>query len=201
MSRKLYWTQIYLLNTSKYSHHNILLFTVQHLARLPLKLGHGWVITSHRKQFNIISYPHPGPRLNIKMMSYQYRKSHCGDKTVVRSSYLHNGIFYAGKTTYLYWIRALTSENTVSKISPMTYTAVHSIKPLIARFMGPTWRPSGADRTQVGPMLAPWTLLSGYNSNFVGNYGQHLDYDHDDSIKWYSYFTAIVVTDVKICHL
>ena len=33
---------------------------------------------------------------------------------------------------------------------------------LIARFMGPTWGPYGADRTQVGPMLAPWTLLSGY---------------------------------------
>ena len=27
--------------------------------------------------------------------------------------------------------------------------------------MGQTWGPSGADRTQVGPMLAPWTLLSG----------------------------------------
>ena len=25
--------------------------------------------------------------------------------------------------------------------------------------MGPTWGPSGADRTQVGPMLPPWTLL------------------------------------------
>ena len=32
---------------------------------------------------------------------------------------------------------------------------------LIIRFVGPTWGPSGADRTQVGPMLAPWTLLSG----------------------------------------
>ena len=32
---------------------------------------------------------------------------------------------------------------------------------LIKRFMGPTWGPSGADRTQLGPMLAPWTLLSG----------------------------------------
>ena len=31
----------------------------------------------------------------------------------------------------------------------------------IARLMGPTWDPSGADRTQVGPMLIPWTLLSG----------------------------------------
>ena len=32
---------------------------------------------------------------------------------------------------------------------------------LNARFMGPTWGPSGADRTQVGPTLAPCTLLSG----------------------------------------
>ena len=32
---------------------------------------------------------------------------------------------------------------------------------LIARFIGPTWGPPGADRTQVDPMLAPWTLLSG----------------------------------------
>ena len=49
----------------------------------------------------------PGPWFNIKILSYQYRKSHCGDKTVVRSSYLHNGISYTGKTTSLYWIGAL----------------------------------------------------------------------------------------------
>ena len=42
----------------------------------------------------------------IKMASYQYRKSHCGDKTILRSSYLHNGISYTGKTICLYWIRA-----------------------------------------------------------------------------------------------
>ena len=36
-----------------------------------------------------------------------------------------------------------------------------AITSLIAMFMGPTWGPSGADRTQVGPKLAPWTLLSG----------------------------------------
>ena len=40
------------------------------------------------------------------MTSYQYRKSHCGDKTAVRSSYLHNGISYTSKMTSLYWIRA-----------------------------------------------------------------------------------------------
>ena len=31
----------------------------------------------------------------------------------------------------------------------------HLNPPLIAMFMGPTWGPPGADRTQVGPMLAP----------------------------------------------
>ena len=31
----------------------------------------------------------------------------------------------------------------------------------IARFMGPTWDPPGSCRPQMGPMLAPWTLLSG----------------------------------------
>ena len=32
---------------------------------------------------------------------------------------------------------------------------------LIARLMGPTWGPAGADRTQVEPMFPPWILLSG----------------------------------------
>ena len=50
-----------------------------------------------------------GGWFNIKMTSYQYRKSHCGDKTILRPSYLHNGISYTGKMTSLYWIRALVS--------------------------------------------------------------------------------------------
>ena len=45
-----------------------------------------------------------GSWFNTKMSSYQYRKSHCGDKTAVRSSYLHNGISYTGKMTPFYWI-------------------------------------------------------------------------------------------------
>ena len=44
---------------------------------------------------------------NITMPSYQYRKSHCGDKTILRPCYLHNGISYTSKMTPLYWIRAL----------------------------------------------------------------------------------------------
>ena len=37
----------------------------------------------------------------------------------------------------------------------------HQLEPKIARFLGLTRGPSGADRTQVGPILVPWTLLSG----------------------------------------
>ena len=55
-----------------------------------------------------------GPRFNIKMSSYQYRKSHCGNKTVVRSSYIHNGISYTGKMSSLYWIGALTTFLTIA---------------------------------------------------------------------------------------
>ena len=33
--------------------------------------------------------------------------------------------------------------------------------PQMAKFMGPTWGPSDSCRPQMGPMLAPWTLLSG----------------------------------------
>ena len=56
---------------------------------------------------NLFCWLVSGPWFNIKMPSYQYRKSHCGDKTVVRSSYLHNGISYTGMMTSLYWIEAL----------------------------------------------------------------------------------------------
>ena len=45
-------------------------------------------------------------RFDILMTSYQYRKSHSGDKTIWRPSYLHNGISNTGKITPLYWIRA-----------------------------------------------------------------------------------------------
>ena len=55
-------------------------------------------------------YQSQGGWFNIKMPSYEYRKSHCGDKTILRPSYLHNGISCTGKTTSLYWIRAQISQ-------------------------------------------------------------------------------------------
>ena len=45
--------------------------------------------------------------LSMMMTSYQYMKSHCGDKTILRPYYLHNGISYTGKMTSFYWIGAM----------------------------------------------------------------------------------------------
>ena len=56
--------------------------------------------------------------INIKISSYQYRKSHCGDKTILRSSYLNNGISYTGKMISLYWIRALITKRTLPSHRP-----------------------------------------------------------------------------------
>ena len=56
--------------------------------------------------FNHFHFVRPGPWFNIKIPSCQYRKSRCGDKTILRPSYLHNGISYTGKMTSLYWIGA-----------------------------------------------------------------------------------------------
>ena len=41
----------------------------------------------------------------------------------------------------------------------------------ITKFMGPTWSPPETCRSQMGPMLAPWTLLSGFVC-------QHTSYMH-----------------------
>ena len=43
--------------------------------------------------------------------------------------------------------------------------------PQIANFMGPTWGPPGSCRPQMGPMLAPWTLLPGYYNTYPQFYG------------------------------
>ena len=61
--------------------------------------------------WSIVWTKRSGPWFDIKMSSYQCRKSHCGDKTVVRSSYLHNGISYTGKMTSLYWFSPLSPDS------------------------------------------------------------------------------------------
>ena len=56
--------------------------------------------------------------------------------------------------------------NTIVFVSCYRLARYHATT-VIARFMGPTWGPPGTGRTQVGPMLSPWTLLSGIHSNML----------------------------------
>ena len=65
-------------------------------------------------------HKHEALGINIKMLSCQYRKYHCGYKTVIWSSYLHNGMSNAGKMSSLYWIRALVLCNWVDLLLDRT---------------------------------------------------------------------------------
>ena len=74
-----------------------------------------WQSAVKRESFHFPHLPRshlcwPGPQFNIKMSSYHYRKSHCGDKTAVRSSYLQRGISYNDKMTSLHWIGPLVAK-------------------------------------------------------------------------------------------
>ena len=53
-----------------------------------------------------------------------------------------------------------SADNKSSLVHCWSATIYYPNQSQIARFMGPSWDPPGEDRTQVGPMLAPWTLLS-----------------------------------------
>ena len=82
----------------------------------------------------------PGPWFNIKMSSYQYRKSHCGDKTVVRSSYLHKGISYTGKMASLYWIRALDAISQSTFSNAFSWMKIYKISFKISlKFVPRVW--------------------------------------------------------------
>ena len=56
------------------------------------------------------------------------------------------------------WFSKITHFGNVSQQE--CHQLIMFIITLITRLTGPSWGPSGAGRTQVGPMLAPWTLLS-----------------------------------------
>ena len=107
----------------------------------------------------------PGRQFNIKMTSYQYRKSHRGDKTILRPSYLHNGVSYTGKTTSLYWIGALyiSSSDAWSSLSCRDLTAWQP-------WQQGSWDQYGAHLGPTGPRWAPcWPhelcYLGGYQDS------------------------------------
>ena len=76
-------------------------------------------------------------------------KSH---RMIFNRNLIKNQMFLFQENALQCWCRLIQVGMSQCFLGPLT---------LITRFMGPIWGPSGADRTQMGPMLAPWTLLSG----------------------------------------
>ena len=73
--------------------------------------------------------------------------------------------FAAADDTWGYHIEAWTKWPTLCRRHLQLH--FHKWKCLnsqIVKFMGPTWGPPGPCRPQMGPMLAPWTLLVGFSS-------------------------------------
>ena len=52
----------------------------------------------------------------------------------------------------------------------------------IAKFMGPAWGPPGSCRPQMGPMLAPWTLLLGLLIYVLSYILYHDDHRNNNTI-------------------
>ena len=105
---------------------------------LLLKANGGWLIMQ-------ISWGISGtftPIFNAHKVSWSNLRVSCGSKTI---SYERKSALCA-----------------IEQCNPVRFLiCTHKNISLITRFLEPTWGPSGADRTQVGPMLASWTLLSG----------------------------------------
>ena len=71
----------------------------------------------------------------------------------------------------------------------------------ITRFMGPTWDPPGSCRPQMGPMLAPWTLLLGVSHQWWIN----ISFDSGLVLAryyqekwWFGSLTPICVTSICV---
>ena len=103
-----------------------------------------------------------GGWINIKMSSYQYRKFHCGDQTILRPSYLHNGISYTDKMTSLYWIRAQIVNSLKTLYTSPVGTEFENI---LCEYYGENQ--SGLKRFDKGPIilrLHDWALRHGISN-------------------------------------
>ena len=101
----------------------------------------------------------PGSHSQYQDHLSKYRDFHYWDKTVARLPYLHDRNFYTDKMASIFWNGPRICIH-LSHVIACPYRQLWEPSQ-IARFMGPTWDPPGAYSTQVGPMLAQWTLLSG----------------------------------------
>ena len=64
--------------------------------------------------------------------------------------------------TYLYRLNyGIITIGVIREVAMVWMHFIPYLRSQIARFLGATWGPPGSCRPQLGPILAPWTLLSG----------------------------------------
>ena len=108
----------------------------------PINTGNGWVCTQY------CSYWFPGAKAPGHQHPQVWISIHCigpvsnrNIAVIMRNS--KKGIYFK-KITHLFKSWRMIKKTLISQI---------------AKFMRPTWDPAGSCRPQMGPMLAPWTLL------------------------------------------
>ena len=144
------------------------------------------------------NYDHTGSWFNITLSSYQYRKSHCGDKTAVRSSYLHNSLGISGSpltfdvapesiqgNTDRYGAHDLQIKKVIRCLKKVAWnipdSKVHGAN------MGPIWGRQDPGGPHVGPMnFAIWDD----NLYTISHRSQHLRY-HDwcKLVTWCNFYS------------
>ena len=121
------------------------------------------------RQFAHYWYTEPSPSKIMQFLCWMDWDIPC--KPIVTFS-MNNGIniylISAPRLAGWLWEKVLTEKTAIDDVAREKIRTT-----MIARFIGPTWGPSGAVRTRVGPMLAPWTLLSG-NTQFIRLHTIHI---------------------------
>ena len=90
---------------------------------------------------------------------FVYRVFHYGCMTTTRPSYLGTII---GVIILVWWFVYILRHAPSCLLWVQILWLFFRVATQVARFTWPTWSQPGSCRTQVGPMLAPWPLLSGY---------------------------------------
>ena len=112
------------------------------------------ISVSVRQLYQLGCHKPGGPGL---MLAANYRQAYCRTTGDI-STGIHTIMNRMPLFPSWYWEK--TPEVRTFELS--IYSFKHNeVTTLIAGFMGPTWGPYGADRTEVGPMLAPWTRVVG----------------------------------------
>ena len=116
---------------------------------------------------------------------------------IISGIFIHVTVAWCDNTTGYCVVRGLYT------LLATVWVWIHRVGPLIARFMGQTWGPSGTDRTQVGPMLAPWTLLSRlrvcYQPRFESQLGRYNIYIYMDTFMYVCVYPCVYVQCMCIC--